>query len=475
MIETFKTLYTAAGHAWPAAERRFDEAAADTKLAENPNNPLTAVFNPEEEPSGVRVTELSSLQITAVWRAVSLIAGAVAKVPFDTYERTKHGRERAMSHYLTYLLRVAFNDRMSAFRGKRLMQAWLLLWGNAYAEIVENGRGQITALYPWRPDRVSIDPAGDYYTYQLSNGTPVSLPAHRILHLRGLEIDGIKGLSPIAAGRRSLGRSRAAEEYGSRFFANNGKPGGWISHPAVLGDKALKRLKADYESLHRGLKGSHRVAILEEGMEYHDVGVPPEDMQFLQTMKFGAEDVGRLFGAPLHKLQIMDRATFSNIEHQSIEFVTDCLGDWFATWESEVMHMLLSIRDQEKFYCEFNPDALLRGDIKTRYEAYKIGRQNAFLNANEIRRKENMNDIEGGEIYLSPLNMEDLEDVSDPDLEDPPTIEPDPNVDEPQPDDQVVDDEAAAAAKKAAAKKKAKKTPAARKPKPKPAAKKEGE
>lgn len=405
------------------SERR-DVEGQDLQLVENPRNPLTAIFDIPDSPSGKRVTEQSALQITAVWRCVNIIAGAIAKTDFLPYRRTPQGKERATDHYLYWLLMKQANPRLSAFRFKRMMQAWVCLWGNAYAEIETNGRGQVVAFWPWRPDRVRIEGEGttwygEFYTYTRENGEQVTLHRDDVFHLRGMETDGVKGLSPIRAARVTLGLAAAAEEYGARFFANNGRPGGVLESPTALSDPAQKRLTKNWNEIHRGIRGSHRIGILEEGLKYKDVGIPPEDMQFLQTRQFEAIDIARLFGVPPHKIAELSRATFSNIEHQGIEFVQDCLGDWFACWSSEGETQLLSVRELETIELRFWPEKLLSGDKLTRYKAYSIGRQQGWLSVNDIRDAEDMNRIDGGDTYLVALNMgnaaNDATESGDPD------------------------------------------------------------
>ncbi len=413
------------------SERR--DADMDLQLVENPRNPLTSIFEVQESPSGKRVTEHSALQITAVWRCVNIIASAIAKTDFLPYRRTAEGKERATNHYLFPLLMQQVNPKLSAFRFKRMMQAWLCLWGNAYAEVMMNGRGQITGFIPWRPDRVRIEGEGttwygDFYTYTMENGEQFTLHRDNVLHLRGLETDGIKGLSPIRAARTTLGLAAAAEEYGARFFANNGRPGGVLEAPTALSQPAQDRLTKNWNSIHRGIRGAHRIGILEEGLKYKEVGVPPEDMQFLETRQFEAIDIARLFGVPPHKIAELSRATFSNIEHQAIEFVQDCLGDWFATWSSECETQLLSERELATIELRFWPEKLLSGDKLARYRSYSIGRQQGWLSVNDIRDAEDMNRIEGGDTYLVALNMGpasndavesgDPDDPTDPDATD---------------------------------------------------------
>lgn len=426
MIETLWSLAAAAGHSRPAFYRDGSAITEGGYSLENPRTSWDRIFETEPGYTGKVVTEQTALQATAVWACVRIISGAIGRVPLLTYQQSRQGKVRAEDHYLWPLFMRAANPYTSAYRYRRMMQAWTLLWGNAYSEIQISGRGQVTALWPWRPDRVEVtdeqgrppeippDPLkrmngeGLVYTYRMNDGTRVSLPGSRVLHLRGLETDGFMGLSPVRVTRQSIGLGLAAEEYGARYFGNNGRPGGFITTPLKLGSEGRKNLRESYEDLHRGLRGAHRVAILEEGMKYIDVGIPPEDMQFLQTRQFQAIDIARIYGVPPHMIAELSRATFSNIEHQGIEFVKFCLGDWFKNWEEECTMSLLSQREAATTFLEFYPEALLKGDLPSRYAAYAVGRNGGWLSRNDIRQKENENRIKGGDDYLTPLNMQEL-------------------------------------------------------------------
>lgn len=390
-------------------EKRYDDPGTGPNSLENPRTPLDRIFQPEQSYTGKVITPSTALQLAAVYRCVNLIGGALARTPFLPYQRNADGRELARKHYLWPILMQAANPYMTSYRAKRLMQTWTLLSGNSYAEIETNGRGQIVGLWPWRSDRVRSEGAGanKTYTYYLGNGTPVTLPWQMILHIRGLETDGQNGLSPITCARQSMGLYAAAEEYGARYFSNHGRPGGWIKHPGVLGKDGQKNLRETLESLHRGLRGSHRLAILEEGMEYNDVGETPENMQFLQTRQFQAIDIARWYGVPPHMIAELDRATFSNIEHQSIEFVTTCMDDWFVNWEQECMNSLLSEREIQSVELMFLRDRLLQGDSKTRAEAFAAAAAWGGVNPNEWREAQGQNRRKdaGGDQYLRPMNF----------------------------------------------------------------------
>ena len=229
----------------------------------------------------------------------------------------------------------------------------------------------------------------------------------RVWHLRGLSNDGLDGYSPISLMRQAIGLSMAAEKFGAKFFGNDARPGGILLHPGQLGDEAAKRLTETWESRHGGLSGAHRVAVLEEGLSYKEIGIPPDDAQFLETRKFQVNEIARIYRIPPHMLADLERATFSNIEHQSIDFVTHTIRPWLVRWEQSIKQNLMVPADRDRYFAEFLVDGLLRGDTKSRYEAYAIGRQNGWFSADDIREMENLNPLPDGkgEEYLIPLNM----------------------------------------------------------------------
>jgi HK97 family phage portal protein len=475
MIETLGSLSGGFLPPPPFARRTDEPSQAPGSSLENPRTSWDRIFETQEGYAGKSVNEITALQLMAVWRCVNLIAGALAKCPLNVYRRVPDiGKTKATNHYLWPLLHREANDvvKLSAYRFRRLMQTWLLLWGNAYALFEENGRGQIQRFWPLRPDRMRVTgtAASLIYTYQRPDGSSYILPSAYMLHLRGLETDGIMGLSPIKAARQSLGLGLAAEEYGARYFGAGGKPGGYLEVMGKLTPVSKQNIRESFEDMHKGLHGAHRVGIFEEGMKYHEVGVPPEDMQFLQTRQFQGIDVARLFGVPPHKIAELARATFSNIEHQSMEFLQDCLADWMTNWEQELTVSCLSESESQTIFLEFSRDSIARGDKISRYTAYNIGRNGGWLSQNMILDEENLNRIEGGDTFLTPLNMQvtSTSPETDPndDPDDPGAVEDDPNEgNEPEPNPAIappapnpaVDPAKAAALKKAAQKKAQKK------------------
>ena len=319
----------------------------------------------------------------------------------------------------TPVLHDIANTEQTSFELRELLMTHLCLRGNAYSMIEYDAAGKITALWPLNPDTVSIlREAGTntiWYDIELPdafNREHRILPYDRVWHLHGLGTDGIVGLSPISLARQAIGLAIATEEYGARFFGNGAQPGFVLKHPSVLSDDAYKRLKKSWEARHMGLNNAHKMAILEEGMTVEKLGVAPEDAQFLETRKFQNTEIARMFRVPPHMIADLDRATFSNIEHQGIEFVTHTIRPWLVRIEQGITKDLLTPSERKIYYAEFLVDALLRGDTQSRYASYAIGRNGGWLSTNDIRYLENMNPVDGGgDVYLVPLNMVPVDQV----------------------------------------------------------------
>lgn len=361
--------------------------------------------------TGVNVTPDRALQASAVHACVRVLSETIASLPLHVYKRLDRGKEKATDHYLYPILHDAPNSEMTSFEFRETMMGHLCLRGNAYAEKVYDRAGRIKELWPLNPDRVTV--ARDKTTKQLvytvtipDEARKVELNSDRILHIRGLSGDGIIGYSPIRLARESIGLSLATEEYGARFFGNGSRPGGVLEHPGKLGTEARKNLKTSWEEMHKGLEQSHRIAILEEGLKWHQIGIAPEEAQFLESRQFQAVDIARIFRVPPHLVGILDRSTFSNIEQQSIDFVVNTIRPWLVRHEQAYKQRLFDVDDVDHF-AEFLIDGLLRGDIQSRYTAYSVGRQNGWLSADDIRELENMNPLPDGQgkTYLLPLNM----------------------------------------------------------------------
>ena len=298
----------------------------------------------------------------------------------------------------------------------------LLLHGNAYAQIIRNGRGEVVALYPLLPNKmdVSRDNSGRlYYTYTRNSDEPngrqkfeqVVLPREDVLHIPGLGFDGLIGYSPIAMAKNAIGIAIATEEYGATFFANGATPGGILEHPGIVKDP--ERLRQSWKAQFSG-KNNHSVAVLEEGMTFKQMAIPPNEAQFLETRKFQINEIARIFRVPPHMVGDLEKSSFSNIEQQSLDFVMYTLNPWIVRWEQAMQQSLLLPSEKGRLSFRFNVDGLLRGDYQSRMNGYAVARQNGWMSANDIRELENMNPIpdeDGGNLYLINGNLTKIKDA----------------------------------------------------------------
>ncbi len=370
---------------------------------------LLALLGGARSSAGVAVSEDSSLRNTAVLACVRILSNSVAMLPLPVYRRlAPRGKERATEHPLYALLNEQANAEMTAFELRRWLVQHVLLYGNGYAEIDWTPGGQVRALWPLLSAQTRIERVGGalQYHYTLPNGRTITLPAWRVLHLRGLTGNGVEGYSVIRAlMHEAVGLGLATQEYGARFFGNGARPGIVLEHPGVLSDRAYKRLQESWASAHEGLTNAHRLRILEEGMRVNTISVPPEEAQFLETRKFQVTEIARAFGVPPHLIGDMERATFSNIEHQYMEFLQFSLGPWLKQIEQTIHAALMRRAERQEYFVEHVRDAILQADTTTRYQAYALGRQWGWLSVNDIRELENMNPVADGDEYLVPLNM----------------------------------------------------------------------
>jgi HK97 family phage portal protein len=364
--------------------------------------------------SGKTVNERTAMQTTAVYACVRILAETIASLPLHTYKYTKDGKEKATEHQLYYLLHDEPNPEMTSFVFRETLMSHLLLWGNAYAQIIRDGRGQVVALYPLLPDKMRVDrnTSGElYYEYHSDKGVYI-FNKDDVLHIPGLGFDGLIGYSPIAMAKNAIGMAMATEEYGASFFANGANPGGVLEHPGVVKDP--KKIRDSWNQVYQGSSNAHRIAVLEEGMKFQQIGIPPEQAQFLETRKFQINEIARLFRIPPHMVGDLEKSSFSNIEQQSLEFVKYTLDPWVIRWEMSMQKALLLPSEKRTYFIKLNVDGLLRGDYQSRMTGYSIGRQNGWLSSNDIRELENMNSIPeefGGDLYLINGNMTKLKDA----------------------------------------------------------------
>ena len=367
--------------------------------------------------SGKAVTERSAMQMTAVYSCVRILAEAVAGLPLNLYRYTGDGgKEKAIGHPLYLLLHDEPNPEMTSFVFRETLMTHLLLWGNAYAQIIRNGKGEVVALYPLMPNKMTVDrdERGQlYYSYQRSNDEAVCskeqtviLRPTDVLHVPGLGFDGLVGYSPIAMAKNAIGMAIACEEYGAKFFANGAAPGGVLEHPGTIKDP--QRVRESWQSTFGGSGNANKIAVLEEGMKYTPIGISPEQAQFLETRKFQINEIARIFRVPPHMVGDLEKSSFSNIEQQSLEFVKYTLEPWVIRWEQSIQRTLLTQEEKAQYFVKFNLEGLLRGDYQSRMNGYATARQNGWMSANDIRELENLDRIpaeEGGDLYLINGNM----------------------------------------------------------------------
>ena len=367
--------------------------------------------------SGKHVNERTSMQMTAVYSCVRILSEAIASLPLNTFVYTENGgKEKAISHPLYHLLHDEPNPEMSSFIFRETLMTHLLLWGNAYAQVIRNGKGEVIALYPLMPDRMTVDRDKNghlYYKYTKSNedaptmenGSVILSPAD-VLHIPGLGFDGLVGYSPIAMAKNAIGLAIAAEEYGSKFYANGAAPSGVLEHPGTLKDPG--RVRESWQATFGGSANANKVAVLEEGMKYTPISISPNEAQFLETRKFQINEIARIFRVPPHMVGDLEKSSFSNIEQQSLEFVKYTLDPWVIRWEQALYRTLLSEEEKKTVFFKFNVEGLLRGDYASRMNGYATARQNGWMSANDIRELEDLDRIPaelGGDLYLVNGNM----------------------------------------------------------------------
>ena len=373
--------------------------------------------------AGKNVNERSAMQMTAVYACVRILSEAIAGLPLHMYRyKDEGGKEKATGHTLYHLLHDEPNPEMTSFVFRETLMTHLLLWGNAYAQIIRNGRGEVIALYPLMPNRMEVNRDTNgmlYYVYQKSSddaptleGSSVILSPSEVLHVPGLGFDGLVGYSPIAMAKNAIGLSMAAEEYGAKFYANGAAPSGVLEHPGVLKDPA--KVRDSWNAAFGGSSNSHKVAVLEEGLKYTPISISPNEAQFLETRKFQIDEIARIFRVPPHMVGDLEKSSFSNIEQQSLEFVKYTLDPWVVRWEQSLSRALLSETEKKSYFFKFNLEGLLRGDYQSRMQGYSIGIQNGFMCPNEVRELENLDlipDELGGNKYMVNGNMVDLKNV----------------------------------------------------------------
>lgn len=375
----------------------------------SPDGWISAVNPPSH--AGPAVSEHGALQLTSVYAGVGVIADAVAQLPIDVYQKQGDQRIERPEHPVSVLLSEP-NPYVGAFTLRNTIQGHTLLWGNGYLEVQRTNEGRPVALWPMLPDRtaidrVEIDGAPRYrYRTSLPDGTQAMLDPADVIHIPALGFDGLRGYSPIWLARQAVGLGLALEQFGAKFFANDAKSGGFLSHPGKLGPEAHARLREQMNA-QGGLSNAHRMKILEEGMTYTATTIPPEDAQFLMTRTFQVEEIARLFRIPLHMLQSQSKTTSwgTGIGQMSLGFLIYTLAPWLVRWEQELARKLFTeVERRSGFYVKHNVAALLRGDPATRSQYFEraLKKETGWMEKNEVRALEDLNPLEEDEAAATP-------------------------------------------------------------------------
>lgn len=377
----------------------------------NPQTPqywVQKLFGRNVTASGIEMDEDTALKYSAVWSAVNIISGAVGFLPVIAYKRLERGKERLDKHPVMRLMHLRPNPYMTAQIFKETLQAHALIWGNGYAEIERDRAGRPVNLWPLLPNQTEPKIINKQLVYEVRqpDGKTVKLPYDNVLHIPGLGFDGFKGYPVISYACENLALGVAAEKNAASFFGNDSSPTGILCTDAALKKETKDEVEKQWEDKHKGLDKRYRIAVLHSGLKWQALGIPAKDAQLLESRKFGISDVARWFQVPAHMLGDLEKATFSNIEHQGIEFVTWTLARWLKKWEMESSYKLFSTDEQDEYFLEFLVDALLRGDSKSRAESYQFalgGNNNpGYMTVNEVREKENLPPDPDGDKLFKP-------------------------------------------------------------------------
>jgi HK97 family phage portal protein len=403
-------------------------------------NPALWTLVGSQSLSGENVTEGTALTYSAVYNAVSLISGTIGSLPLHLMQSKDKTRRRAENQRLYQVMHDQANEYMTAMAFREALTAHVLLWGNGYAEIVRNGIGEITSLWPITPNRVRLAMADGKLVYIVRvDNVDITFPRERMLHIPGLGFDGFQGYSVVSMARKSLGLGMALETFGALYFGNGTHPGTVVSHPGKLSDQGHDNLQSSLIKAHSGLGKSHKLLLLEEGMTVQKFGVPPNDSQFLESRQFQIPEVARWFNLPPHKLKDLTKSSFSNIESEQQSFYVDSILPWLVRFEQNYNMQLLTAGDRGlyglgRLYFKHSADGILRGDSAARGEFYTKMFGIGALSVNEVREYEDKDPVPGGDKRFVPLNMTTLENAGKQPLALPPA--PPAKADEPSTEDQ---------------------------------------
>ena len=375
--------------------------------------------------SGQPVSPETAMSLSAVYGCVRILSEAIAELPLHLFKYDENGgKTKAVDHPLYTIMHDEPNREMTSFVFRETIMSHLCLWGNAYAQIIRNQRGEVLEIYPLLPNQMQVQrtTSGEIiYIYQRTNAdaepgdlTQVVLPARDVLHIPGLGYDGIQGYSPLSMARNAIGSALASDKYAGRFYNNAATPSGVLEFPGALKDPA--KFRERWENGFAGAMNAGKTPVLEEGMTYKPISISPQDAQFLETRKFNIDEIARIFRVPPHMLAELEKSSFSNIEQQSLEFVKYTLAPWVARIEQSLKKSLLLKDEKKRYFFAFNLEGLMRGDYQSRMQGYAIGIQNGFMSPNDVRELENMNKIpddQHGDTYMVNGNMLPLATIVD--------------------------------------------------------------
>lgn len=380
---------------------------------------LVQLFGGRDVMAGVDVNEKTALNLSTVWACVRLISESKASMPIDIVRAESSDHHTVVADIPQAEVLKNPNPHMTAFSFHECQLAHALLWGNSFGEIVRDEPGDANStpreIWPLTPDRVFpfYDERHELKYRVIMNPETGEdervLEPHEVLHVPGLGFDGIRGYSVVTMARECIGLGLATERYGAAFFGNSSIPSGFLKSPGTMSEKARKNLRESFEQEHRGPLNARRLGILEEGVEWQQTSIPPEDAQFLGTREFGVVEVCRWFRTQPHLVQHLANATFTNIEHQGLDYIRYCLGPWLVRYEQEYNRKLFNRAERKIYHTRHNTHKLASGDTNSRFQAYSAARNGGWYTVNDILREEGKNTIgPEGDLLLTPANMNTL-------------------------------------------------------------------
>lgn len=387
-------------------------AKLDAGTLANPGDWLLSTGNTSD--TGINVTDTNSIKIAAVWASVNYLSKQIASLPFSLRKNEGDNSIVAIDHPLHNILHNEPNPEMTSYKYRETSMFHLSFWGNAYSQIIRDRLGRPKWLYPLLPWNMKMERKNGIliYKYNLDGVEHILLPRD-ILHIKWLSYQGNVGIAPLQAASEVFGSNLALMKHGNKWFANGARPSGVVETDAELNETDYKKVDGSIKTAYSGADNSGKVIFLDRGLKYRPISIPLDQSQFLESREFGVDEIARIFGIPPHKIASMKNATFSNIEQQAIEVVTDTIAPWVTNWEQEVNMKLLNPEEKGIYYSRMNMNGLLRGDINTRKEAYKVGLTFGYLSPNDVRRLEDLNPIPNGDVYLVQMNMTTLDRVGD--------------------------------------------------------------